>query len=123
MENGGWSQSLSICPRRGRKQFFVFSAVPIRIFIRDSNDNFPEFDEQYYEFGVLENSGVGTVLGKVHATDRDSENYGSDGIRYTHLGGSISHLYVDYHNVVGAIRSGFTISHFLFHCLDSTWIH
>lgn len=66
--------------------------MPIRIFIRDSNDNFPEFEEQYYEFGVLENSGVGTVLGKVHATDRDSGNFGSNGIRYTHLGGSISHL-------------------------------
>ncbi len=71
---------------------YISSAVPIRIFIRDSNDNSPEFDEQYYEFGVLENSGVGTFVGKVLASDKDSGNYGSDGIRYTHLGGSISHL-------------------------------
>lgn len=69
-----------------------WSAVPIRIFVRDSNDNFPEFTRSVYEFGVLENSGVGTIIGRVQATDKDSGMFGTKGIRYTSLGGSIAHL-------------------------------
>lgn len=69
-----------------------WSSVPIRIYIRDSNDNFPEFVKSFYEFGIPENSGVGTFVGRVQATDKDSGIYGTKGIRYTNLGGSIAHL-------------------------------
>lgn len=74
------------------KHCFPNSAVPIRIYIRDSNDNFPEFTKPLYEFAILENSGIGTIVGRVQATDKDSGNYGTKGIRYTNLGGSIAHL-------------------------------
>lgn len=69
-----------------------WSAVPIRIYVRDSNDNFPEFELPLYEFNVQENSGVGVVIGRVRATDLDSGVYGTAGLRYTHLSGSIAHL-------------------------------
>lgn len=69
-----------------------WSSASLRIYIRDSNDNFPEFVESIYNFSVLENSPVGTVIGAIRATDKDSGNFGAEGIRYTSLGGSIAQL-------------------------------
>lgn len=40
----------------------------------------------------MENSDVGTVVGQVKAIDIDSGDYGTAGIRYTTLTGSISKL-------------------------------
>lgn len=56
------------------------------------NDNAPIFDEKQYEFSIMENSDVGTVVGQVKAIDIDSGDYGTAGIRYTTLTGSISKL-------------------------------
>lgn len=69
-----------------------WSSVPLKIFVRDSNDNFPEFEKPMYEFTVAENCGSGTIIGRVKATDRDGGSFGTKGIRYTNLGGSIAHL-------------------------------
>lgn len=69
-----------------------FSSVPLKIYIRDSNDNVPLFSKQVYEFSIPENSGVGTLIGKVQAVDPDSGNFGTHGIRYTKLTGSIATL-------------------------------
>lgn len=69
-----------------------WSSVPIVVYVRDSNDNFPEFERPLYEFSVPENSGAGTVVGRVRATDGDAGVFGTAGLRYTHLSGSVAHL-------------------------------
>ena len=66
------------------------STVPITIYIQDQNDNYPEFTESIYEVSVLENCDVGTTVAWVKALDEDSGNFGTDGIRYTNLGGSLA---------------------------------
>ncbi|CAH0714568.1 unnamed protein product, partial [Brenthis ino] len=68
------------------------SVVPITVHIKDENDNFPEFTESLYVVSVPENCGVGTTVAWVQALDQDSDNYGTRGVRYTNLGGSIAHL-------------------------------
>lgn len=60
--------------------------------IKDENDNFPEFSESLYTVSMPENSGAGTTIAWVQAMDQDSDNYGTKGIRYTGLSGSIAHL-------------------------------
>ncbi|CAH2076820.1 unnamed protein product, partial [Iphiclides podalirius] len=68
------------------------SVVPITVYIKDENDNFPEFTESLYMVSVPENCGIGTTVAWVQALDQDSDNYGTKGIRYTSLSGSIAHL-------------------------------
>ncbi|XP_072938602.1 cadherin-23 [Epargyreus clarus] len=68
------------------------SIVPIMVHIKDENDNFPEFTESLYTVSIPENCGVGTTVAWVQALDQDSDNYGTRGIRYTNLSGSIAHL-------------------------------
>lgn len=64
----------------------------MQIFIRDQNDNFPEFTQPIYNAGVPENSDAGTIISQVEAIDVDSGDFGSLGIRYTNLRGGIAHL-------------------------------
>ncbi|KAL4713341.1 hypothetical protein ACJJTC_006809 [Scirpophaga incertulas] len=68
------------------------SVVPIVVHIKDENDNFPEFTESLYKVSISENCGVGTTVAWVQAHDLDSDNYGTRGVRYTSLGGSIANL-------------------------------
>ncbi|BFF92829.1 cadherin-23 [Drosophila madeirensis] len=69
-----------------------WSSAHVQIFIRDQNDNFPEFGQAIYNASVLENSDQGTIITKVEAVDVDSGDYGTMGIRYTNLRGGIAHL-------------------------------
>jgi cadherin 23 len=62
------------------------------VHIKDENDNFPEFTESLYKVSIPENCGVGTTVAWVQALDQDSDNYGTRGIRYTSLSGSIANL-------------------------------
>lgn len=68
-----------------------FSVVPVTVYIKDQNDNYPEFTKIIYEVNIPENCPVGTTVAWVQALDSDSGNYGSHGIRYTNLGGSIAY--------------------------------
>lgn len=68
-----------------------YSAVPVTIFIKDQNDNYPEFTKSIYEVSIPENCAEGTTVAWVQALDEDSGNFGTQGIRYTTLGGSIAH--------------------------------
>lgn len=45
-----------------------------------------------YEVSVPENCAVGTTVAWVQALDEDSGNFGTRGVRYTHLTGSIEDL-------------------------------
>lgn len=76
--------------------------VPIRIHVRDQNDNFPEFTKPVYEVSVPENVQMGAVIATVQAFDNDSGNYGTKGIRYTNMGGGIANL-LNLNSVTGAI--------------------
>ncbi|XP_065338722.1 cadherin-23 isoform X2 [Cloeon dipterum] len=69
-----------------------YSSVPVTVFIRDVNDNFPEFTESIYEVSVPENSRMGTTVAWIQAMDDDSGNFGTQGIRYTSVGGSSSEI-------------------------------
>lgn len=69
------------------------SAVPVTVHILDRNDNYPEFTKKVYEVTVMENCEVGTTVAWVQAFDEDDGAFGTDGIRYTNLTGSIGQLY------------------------------
>ncbi|RZF38140.1 hypothetical protein LSTR_LSTR005501 [Laodelphax striatellus] len=69
-----------------------FSFASVTIYIRDVNDNVPEFAKPIYEVSIPENSGPGTTVVWVQATDEDSGNFGSQGIRYTNLRGSVAEM-------------------------------
>lgn len=69
-----------------------YSRVPVTVSIKDQNDNYPEFTESVYEVSIPENCPVGTTVARVQALDKDSDNFGTRGIRYTTLGGSIAHM-------------------------------
>ncbi|KAH8267311.1 hypothetical protein KR018_005727 [Drosophila ironensis] len=69
-----------------------YSSAHVQIFIRDQNDNFPEFSQAIYNASVLENSDQGTMVTQVQAVDVDSGDFGTMGIRYTNLRGGIAHL-------------------------------
>lgn len=69
-----------------------FSEVPVVAHILDRNDNYPEFTKSIYEVFVPENCDIGTTVAWVQALDDDSGNFGTSGIRYTNLAGSIEHM-------------------------------
>lgn len=69
-----------------------FSAAHVQIFIIDQNDNYPEFTQSVYNVTIPENSEVGTFITQIKAHDKDSEDFGTMGIRYKNLRGGIAHL-------------------------------
>nr|XP_022904889.1 cadherin-23 [Onthophagus taurus] len=69
-----------------------YSEVPVKVTILDRNDNYPEFVKSSYEVSVQENCEIGTTVAWVQALDGDSGNYGTKGVRYTNLSGSIENL-------------------------------
>lgn len=71
---------------------FKKTEVPIMVHIIDRNDNYPEFTRNVYEVTVPENCPIGTTVVWVQALDADSGKYGTQGVRYTHLAGSIENL-------------------------------
>lgn len=68
------------------------SSVPLIVYIKDRNDNSPQFSKDSYHVNVAENISVGALIAKVDAMDVDSGNYGTQGIRYTSIAGSIAQL-------------------------------
>lgn len=68
------------------------SIVPVTVYIRDRNDNYPEFLKSMYEVYVEENIGPGSTVAQISAKDLDSGSYGTKGIRYTGLTGGIADL-------------------------------
>ena len=69
-----------------------YSSAHVQIFIRDQNDNFPEFTQSVYNVSVAENSEMGTSVAKLEAYDEDSGDFGTMGIRYKNLRGGIANL-------------------------------
>ncbi|XP_073676482.1 cadherin-related family member 2 [Garra rufa] len=52
------------------------STVSVTINIKDTNDNFPKFEEEAYDFSVDEHCDDRTVLGTITATDEDALDAG-----------------------------------------------
>lgn len=69
-----------------------FSEIPVTVYILDRNDNFPEFTKSIYEVYVPENCDIGTTVAWIQALDDDSGNFGTRGIRYTNIAGSIDYM-------------------------------
>lgn len=70
------------------------SEVPVTVRLIDRNDNFPEFTRNIYEVNVQENCEIGTTVAWVQALDEDSGKFGTQGVRYTSIAGSIENMYV-----------------------------
>ena len=66
------------------------SRVPVTVHIRDRNDNQPEFESASYLIFVSEDLPLGGNVTQIRATDKDSGQYGTSGIRYTSLGGPLA---------------------------------
>ncbi|KAK4293966.1 hypothetical protein Pmani_033374 [Petrolisthes manimaculis] len=66
------------------------SSAMVTVHIRDTNDNFPIFSEQQYQVLIPEDAAVGAEVAVVQARDPDSGDYGTQGIRYTDLRGSLA---------------------------------
>lgn len=62
------------------------TSVPVTIFLRDVNDNPPEFQEKKYEITVSENITAGSRVLQVCATDKDTGLFGR--IQYTRIIGA-----------------------------------
>ncbi|XP_047345119.1 uncharacterized protein LOC124947258 [Vespa velutina] len=59
------------------------TSVPVTIYLRDINDNPPVFEQDSYEVTLSENVTAGTRVVQVHATDKDTGDFGS--IQYTQI--------------------------------------
>ncbi|CAD6208320.1 GSCOCG00003329001-RA-CDS [Cotesia congregata] len=68
------------------------TTVPVTIFLRDINDNPPEFQEESYEITLSENETAGTRVIQVHATDKDTGSFGR--IQYTRIIGPGNEAFV-----------------------------
>ncbi|XP_022254266.1 cadherin-23-like [Limulus polyphemus] len=66
------------------------SSADVTIYIRDTNDNFPEFSKDLYRGSIPENAQKGTTVAVIKAEDRDSGDFGTTGIRFTELRGQIA---------------------------------
>lgn len=69
-----------------------FSTVPLIVFIKDRNDNIPQFSKLSYNVVIPENIGVGVSIARIEAIDLDSGDFGTKGIRYTGITGSVAQL-------------------------------
>ena len=86
------------------------SRVGVVVYLRDQNDNGPVFSQDSYEVWVPEDLQAGAEIAQIAARDPDSGVFGSEGLRFVGLQGSISrHLQLDNKTgVVSLAAGGFT---------------
>ncbi len=68
------------------------STSTVTVQVQDLNDNSPVFDKESYTALVSESATQGTEVITITARDRDSGDFGTEGIRYT-LTGNGAHLF------------------------------
>ena len=66
------------------------SVAGVTVYLRDRNDNSPEFSRERYEVEIPEDARPGTTIAEVRAIDEDSGLLGTDGIRYTRISGPVA---------------------------------
>ncbi len=73
---------------RQKKPVMFENAIPVLNVIgfanqvEDINDNAPVFDSPHFSFDVLESSGRGAVVGRIHAADADAEGTAFSRVSY-----------------------------------------
>lgn len=63
------------------------SSASMTVYVKDTNDNYPQFESDLYKVEVPENAIRGMHICTVKAIDLDSGIYGTSGIRYTDIRG------------------------------------
>ncbi|XP_043247124.1 protocadherin Fat 1-like [Amphibalanus amphitrite] len=71
------------------------ASATVTVHLTDVNDNSPQFAASEYKANVNESSAEGDTVVTVAATDEDSADFGSDGIRYSISGGKQNTLRID----------------------------
>ena len=89
------------------------STATVTVQVQDLNDNSPAFDKDSYTAIVSENAEAGTEVIQITANDRDSGDFGSQGIRYRLAGNGADLFSVD--PISGQISVAFCGQPF---CLD-----
>ena len=64
--------------------------MPLIVYIKDRNDNIPQFAQAIYNIAIPENVPVGVSIAKIEAIDLDSGKFGTQGIRYTGITGKVA---------------------------------
>lgn len=83
------------------------STADITVHIRDANDNIPEFELASYTAHVREDVDSGASVVKIIATDQDSGEFGTSGIRFTDIKGQIANkLHLDPISGLITVKSG-----------------
>lgn len=80
------------------------STATVTVTVTDINDNAPTFDQEGYSATISEVASPGTPVITITAKDRDSGNFGENGIFY-HLSGSRSERFT-VHNRTGTVTVG-----------------
>lgn len=62
------------------------STATVVVSVSDTNDNPPKFDQEAYTAVVSETASPGTVVTTIVASDRDTGQFGADGIKYSLFG-------------------------------------
>ncbi|KAG8516772.1 Desmocollin-2, partial [Galemys pyrenaicus] len=57
--------------------------LPLLIRVEDENDNHPIFTEKLYTFSICESCKVGSIVGQVHATDKDEPDTMHTRLKYS----------------------------------------
>ena len=65
------------------------STLPVMVLVRDRNDNLPQFAGEKVNVEVAEDLRPGGRVARLTATDADSGLFGTDGIKYTDITGTI----------------------------------
>ncbi|KAK8743275.1 hypothetical protein OTU49_001344 [Cherax quadricarinatus] len=71
------------------------STATVVVSVTDTNDNSPQFDQEAYTAVVSETANPGTVVTTIVASDRDTGQFGTDGIKYSLFGNGAEKFDVD----------------------------
>nr|CAH7738219.1 unnamed protein product [Callosobruchus chinensis] len=92
------------------------STATVTISVQDVNDNAPTFDQESYSATISEVASPGTLVTTIVAKDRDSGNFGENGIIYR-LGGSGAEKFT-VNNRTGTVTVAFCEEPGKSNCLD-----
>ena len=93
--------TLRVYARDSGSPSLLSTPIVIRIAIKNENDEYPVFNSTQYRFTVPEKEPIGTVVGRVHARDRDIGSFGD--IQYSFVDGP--HEYFEIHPLNGDIST------------------
>ncbi|KAL8591922.1 hypothetical protein ACOMHN_039975 [Nucella lapillus] len=96
------------------------NTATIQIDVTDVNDESPVFSRKSYRSSVKENAGKGTAVTVIQATDKDSGDFGTNGIRYSFFDTKQKLFQID--SISGAVTVAECDTPGVKDCLDHEWI-